>query len=320
MSAPRWATAPIAAFAVLAVPLVFLALPVQAQNAGAAIPVRAAVGIEPDTVRVGDPFVIQVGILAPRGATVAFPPPPDSTGVIQALDPTRLETRPDTAGVVQWAYYRVAAWDIGNQPIQLDDVEVQLGGQVRRIPLRGHSVFVASVLPADSAQRVPKPPRSLFLFGAAMWWLWALLVAVTLLLFALWWWWRRRRRQAPVPAVDPYEQAEREFARIDKLGLIAAGERGRYVALVAEVLRDYLAARYEVAPLSLTSTELLAALRGRPAVPYERLLRFLAETDLIKFARRPVSPQLARDLGREARALVTDEHAAAMAPAREKAA
>src|SRR5205823_3416206 len=83
----------------------------------AQIAVQAAVGIEPDTVRIGDPFLIQIGIRAPQGATIVFPPAPDSTGAVQGLDPVRVETRPDSGGLVQWGYYRVAAWDVGEQPI-----------------------------------------------------------------------------------------------------------------------------------------------------------------------------------------------------------
>jgi uncharacterized protein DUF4381 len=302
--------------------VVSLRSPAGAQRPSSAIPVQAGVDVNRDTVRVGDPFVVQVGIRAPAGATIEFPQGPDSTNAVQALDPTREEDRPDSSGSVQrWAYYRVAAWDVGEQPIVLGDVVVRLRGEVRRVPLRGHSVFVASVLPADSALRVPKPARPIFSFAVPLWWIWALAALALLLFLLLWWWWRRRRRNAPALTIDPFAQAEREFARIERLGLVEAGERGRYVALMVEVLRDYLAARYEVAPLSLTSTELLAAMRGRPALPFDRLNRLLGEADLIKFAKRPVTPDRARELGRDARAVVAQDQAMskAVAPA-EKAA
>lgn len=302
----------------------FVLAPVAAarsQATGAPIAVQAAVGIEPDTVRVGDPFLVQVGIRAPLGATITFPPAPDSTGAVQGIDPVRVENRPDSGGTVQWGYYRVAAWDIGDQPISLGDVVVTVGGRSRRISLAGHKVFVASVLPADSTLRVPKPARPLYEFGPPLWWLWLALAVLAILLLLLWWWWRHRTRTRPLVVVDPYARAEREFARVEALRLVDAGERGRYVALMVEVLRDYLAARYPSAPLSLTSTEVLGALKGQRAVPNDRLMRVLNETDLVKFARRQVTPERARELGREARAIVADEHAASRpAPAKEKAA
>jgi hypothetical protein len=121
---------------------------------------------------------------------------------------------------------------------------------------------------------------------------------------------RRRRKPGVVVLVDPFEHAESEFKRIEALGLIDAGERGRYVTLMVEVLRDYLAARYAGAPLSLTTTELQRAVRELGFIPQDRLLRLLTEADLIKFARRPVSSDRARELGREAHAVVTREHQA----------
>lgn len=284
----------------------------EAQAAGASIPVQGAVEVVPDTVRVGDPFMVKIGIRAPLGATIAFPPPPDSTQAVQGLDPVRVETRPDSGGVVQWAYYRVAAWDVGNQPISLGDVVVTMAARSRTVSVAGHKVFVASVLPADSALRVPKAARPLFEFAAPLWWLWLAIAVLALIILLLWWWWRRRKRGTTAVKVDPFAYAEKEFARIEALRLVEAGERGRYVALMVEVLRDYLAARYAAARLSHTTSELLAALAGERAVPQERLSRVLSEADLIKFARRPVTADRARELGREARAIVAQEHAATL--------
>src|SRR5262249_55788679 len=153
------------------------------------------------------------------------------------------------------------------------------------------------------------------------WWLWALLAAAIIAVGLLIWWWirRRRRRPKPVVVVDPFVRAESEFQRIEALGLIDAGERGRYVTLMVEVLRDYLAARHQQASLSLTSTELHRAVRELPTVPQDRLIRLLTDADLIKFARRPVSSERAREIGREARAIVAKEHEAAQ-PQPDKAA
>lgn len=298
------------------------ALALCARAAGAQqIPVKAGVTVAPDTVRVGDPFRFTIGVRAPRGATIEFPANTDSAATVQSLDKVAVRTSADTAVVEQYADYRVAAWDVGMQPIRLPDVLVHLNGATRRIPI-ADSVFVRSVLPADSAQRVPKPPRPLVEEQFIPWWVWAIIAAaVAIIGLLIWWWIRRRRRPKPEIVVDPFEAAEAEFARIEALGLLDAGERARHVTLMVEVLRDYLAARYAHASLSLTSTELSRALRGLPPVPQERLTRLLTEADLIKFARRAVSTERARELGREARAIVTDEHRASQpAPAQEAAA
>lgn len=282
-----------------------------AQNAPSALQVKTAVKVAADSVRVGDPFRVTIGVRAPPGATIDFPRQLDTSGAVQSLDPVNVRSSADTSAVEQYADYRVAAWDVGRQPIRLDDIIVKLGSATRRIPVTGATVFVKSVLPADSAKRIPKPPRDLFEVNPFPWWLWALLAAVAVGLILLYWWWRRRRRKVkPIPAIDPFKQAEADFERIERLALLEAGERGRYVTLVIEVLRDYLAARHTRAALSLTSTELQRAAQELPTVPEGRLGRVLTDADLIKFARRAVSTDRAHDLGREARAIVAAEHAA----------
>src|SRR5688572_27383757 len=196
----------------------------------------------------------------------------------------------------------------GPQRIELGPATVTTGGEANEFPVTVGEVFVQSVLPADSALRVPKPARDLFAPRVAWWWPWLpILLAAALVGGLLWWWWRRRQRRvkAQIP-VDPYELAEREFARIEALGLLEAGERGRFVALMVEVLRDYLASRVPIAHPSLTSTELLEVMRAASEVPVERLTPVLSETDLIKFAKRPVTTERAREIAREARAIVKD--------------
>jgi hypothetical protein len=212
---------------------------------------------------------------------------------------------------------------VGSRALGLGDAIALVNNLQQYVALGDVKVHVRSVLPADSAQRVPKPARELIEPPAPWWWPWLpILVALAILGLLLWWYIRRRRRRKRgQPDVDPYELAEREFARVEALGLLEAGERGRFVALMVDVLRDYLARRVPGAAPSLTSTELLALVGAGRAAPAERLLPVLTEADLIKFARRPVTADRARELGREARAIVRDvDQAAKRVPPAEAAA
>lgn len=276
------------------------------------IAVQMGVLVRPDTVRIGDPFHVLVAVRAPAGATVEFPRTLDSTATVQSLDPSVTTATTDARGVRVDADYRVAAWDVGHQPIPLGDVVVRLGSIERRVPITGYAVYVASVLPVDSAQRLPKPARPLIEPTLIPWWIWALLAAVVALIGLLAWWWTHRRPpERSLAMTEPYARAMREFARVEALALLEAGERGRYVALTVEVLRGYLAERLSSAPLSLSTGELVLAMASVETVDHERLDRVLTEADLIKFARRSVSAEGARELAREIRAVVDAEHAAA---------
>lgn len=295
---------------------VLLAVPAMAQQ-----PERLRLGVlvRPDTVTVGDHFLVSVRVRGPAGSSFEFPRAP-TEGRVEAVETPRLVPVDDTAAVEQTMIYRMVAWDTGAVSLPLDAVTATLAGTSRTLPLQNVHVYVRSVLPEDTALHQPRPARGIFGWLRPWWhWLLAALIGLALLALLLWFLSRLRRRRRPEPheVVPPIRWAESEFDRIESLRLLEAGERGRYVALYVEVMRDYLAARLSGAPTSLTSTELLEALRERRDIPVERLAPVLAEADLIKFARRPVTRERARQLGSETRLAVNDVEQAASAGEKE---
>ena len=314
MNTARAATV-ILALGTLAVPAPAARAQSAAQVAALAqlIPVQAGAAVDRDTVTVGDVVRLTVRVHAPAGATVNFPSAVDSLGAVQALEPPRVTSGSDSARAAdRIAVYRVAAWDVGAQAIRLGEILVQTDDGERRVAVPLPGLFVKSVLPADSSQRVPRPPRAPF--GArtvAPWWWWALAAAAASALVMGVLWWRSRRGRATAPAADPFIEAERSFDRVDGLGLVAAGEAGRHAVLMTDVLRRYLAARIGTASLAQTSGELLRAVRGAPTVPHDRLAELLATADGVKFAATVISAADARGLGADARAIVAHEHARA---------
>lgn len=286
------------------------ALAAHAPQGGAVSRVEMGLSVRPAVVTVGEPFVVTLRVRAPLGADIGMPVGPDSGLSVEAVDPRQETTATDTGFVERTAIYRLVAWDTGGQSARLGNVAVTMNGRVLSYAVAGDTVHVSSVLPADSARRVPKAARDVLAAGIA-WWVWALVALVLLLLASvLIWWWRRRGRAHPETALAPFLVAQREFARLDALELAEAGERGRFVTLNVDVARDYLAARIPEALRSLTSSELLGAVRDVSAVPLDRAAALFAETDLIKFARRPVTRERASELVKETRAIVDDvEHA-----------
>jgi hypothetical protein len=292
------------------------------------IPVQLGVSMSADTVTVGQRFVAVIRVRAPRGATIEFPTTMDSassnslTGMEMVGKPA-IATLPDSTSLTMSAAYRLAAWDIDLQRLGLPDVVVRYNGQTGYVSLAGRGVFVRSVLPADSALRVPRPARPAIGVTGFNWR--PLLLALALLAAALglWrlWIWYRRRRSAPL---DPYEAAQREFARIERMNLVQSGEGELHAALMSDVMREYLAERVPEIERSHTSSELLAA-SARIQSAVTGLGELLWRTDLIKFARIGVTPEEAEKLGASARAVVenVEEHVAAeeeRADAEEKAA
>lgn len=287
-----------------------MSVPAARAQAPIRIPVQAGATIDRDSVTVGDVVRLTVRVRGPRNAIINFPAAVDSLGPVQSLGPPDVRDGADSIEAAdRIAVYRLAAWDVGSLRIRLGDVLVQTDDDERRVALPLPTLFVRTVLPVDTAQRVPKPARELLEPRAPLpWWWWiAATIAALVLGLGLWWWLRRRKRRRGLTG-DPFADAELEFERVERLRLVEAGEPGRHAALMTDVARRYLARRFAQASLANTSGELLLALRGVPTLSHDRLERLLAPVDRIKFAAAPVAGSDARTLGAEARAVVRGEH------------
>jgi hypothetical protein len=260
-----------------------------------------SVRVQPDTVTVGEPFTVTVAIRVPRAATVSFPAGPDSTQTVESVDPPVIRAVDDDSGMLRSVTYRVVGWETGRQPVTLAPIDVLDGGIARRVEAHPY-VFVASVLPADTALRVPRPALDV-LASSRLWWPFALIAAVVVVVAWLAWRRRQRRRRAAAPPPPAIEVAQRALASVEALGLLDGGEPSRYVALHLEALRGYLSMRVPSASRAQTTAELVAVLEQR-LMPYAAIAALLAEADQIQFARRPVSGARAREIAREVKAAI----------------
>lgn len=270
-------------------------------------PVQLGARLTPDTVTVGQRFVALIKVHAPPGATIDFPTESDSAAkatatATQMIGKPAVQMTQDSTGVTGTAAYRLAAWDVGPQQLGLGDIVVTVNGKTGYVSLAAHQVFVKSVLPADTTRQVPKPARPPIDIKPFDWIPWLIALAALVLAAILWrlfvWW--RNRRNAPV---DPFTAAEREFARIEAMGLVNSGQSERHAALMADVMRDYLAARAPGVERSQTSSELLASADWIHNVA-RGLGELLWRTDLVKFAAVRVDPDEAEKLGVSAKSVV----------------
>ena len=137
---------------------------------------------------------------------------------------------------------------------------------------------------------------------------------IGLLIGALVAWWVRKQLQKPVPEAElvrrlPWEEALEEITRLratvtlggegdrDPSSLAEGKRRAELYDQVSDAVRKYLGARYGFEGLGFdgletTTGEMMSLLRRvRPQVPeLERVRAFLAECDLVKFARVDPTP------------------------------
>lgn len=294
-----------------AVNIVAVAVALMARLAAAQDVVQRApivsVSVAPETVTVGEPFSVRIRVRAPKFATIRFPPVPDTADAIEAVDPRAMQDAGDDELIDRTAVYRLVAWDVGPRTPRFAGVTVAMGGADRQFAVTFPPVIVRSLLPADSAQRVPKDARAPMAPPGVLWKI--VLLAALLVVGLAWYWLHRRARRASQPPRDtePYAAAVASFDALDALDLPAAGEPGRHVIASVDVLRAYLARRFPDIRASLSLEEIERALADSdlPVLP-QRLTTLLRSESSLRFARADVTPEQALALGTESKAIVGD--------------
>ena len=265
---------------------------------------RVTARVLPETVTVGQPFDVRLRAIPPRGRQAIAPAVPDTGGLVEPLDPAAVTRRGDTLNV----RYRLIAWQPGVLTIPFGPVLMRRDSSEISVPVDVR-VVVASVLPADSSDRIPKEPRELFPVVTHWWdrwWQWALGLIVGLAaIYVLYRW--RTRVPKPKPVVEsPLVRAEAAFARLEARQLPSAGEGGRHVALAAEIVRQYLADIETSLALSLTNAELLRAVGPIGGIPDKQLAQLLHDVDATRFGGTSVDAAASHRVAGVALELVRD--------------
>ncbi len=277
---------------------------------GAAAPVRAptvTARVTPEAPAIGEPITVELRVRAPRGSEVRFPVLADTGTRIEPLDPRAIRDTPDADQIDRTAVYRLIAWDTGSVDLAFSDIIVRRDGADQRFPVRFETVRIRSVLPRDTAQRVPRDPRAP-LDASSMPWRWWVAVAVVLLL-AAWGWrrWRSRDGAHGIPDPGAAVRARAAFAHLRALDLLGAGEPGRHALAHVGVARRFIGERWPSLPVPLTAQELEATL---PAIDFpilpERLVSLARRSEALAYAAASITPPDAERMAVDSVAIVED--------------
>lgn len=220
------------ALALVALVLVALAIfvdasPARAQATGtdvrsSTIPARVAFALEPDTVRVGEPFILGITVRPEPGWRPSFPPVLPVGERFEQRAPAEVRQ----LGVGEWrAYYHLVAWETEPGSLPPVDLELTTDRELLSAALRPPAVTVSSVLPEAVAGLELRPARP-FLARSGAPWLLLLLGLLSAAALLAWWWSRRRTGEAVGTAgtEGPLKRARRELEKLRRL--VEAGELG----------------------------------------------------------------------------------------------
>jgi hypothetical protein len=267
------------ALVVVAIWLLFLE-PIGRPRADSPIPGGGAdrqlvVALDPDSVRVGEPFILGVTMRTDAPGEVRFPPTLTLTDELEQTGGAEVRASEDQ---LEWrAYYPLVAW----RAEQIQVPEFSVGTLVAgadapsEVLVRPPAVEVLSVLPDSTEEELELREARPLLRIRGPTWLWLLLGLLALA--PLWWWWSRRLSPAGIgPPLGPAERALQALAELrgrSKRGELSGAE---LFDGIESALRGYVAATRAWRP-----SQTLGALgRGDAG-----LATALARSALARFAR-----------------------------------
>jgi hypothetical protein len=270
------------------------------RDAGVALdarPSRFLSHVEPDKVRLGEPFVYELVITHPLDQRYELRPIRDP-GPFEPLQQLRERIDGPRDATTKFKL-ELSLFELGKK--QLPDLTFDVIGPagVAEFVAKGIEVEGLSSLPKDSEKREPtlfdiKALEEIPVRTYRALWFAVGLAAAALAAYLAYRWSKRPRRPVEEPRVSPPLDV-RTIAALDALRAEDLPGKGRFREFYfrwSEILRGYLGQRYGFEALECTSSELLQSLRQLQThpLPIAELSRFVHESDLVKFAKAPAEP------------------------------
>jgi hypothetical protein len=288
---------------VTAAPLVLAVVLATAAAAAEPSPVEIRASATPDTGTIGTRVRYTVEIAAPPDVELLVAQPSERLGEFEIVDFGLDPPAGRDGKTVLRRWYTLVGWTPGHHLVPSPPVRWRPPGEaLRDAPGIETRISIESLLERPDAAadihdvKGPEPvPVDWRPFAAVAGTL-AALVAAGAAVVALR---RRRRRPRPAaPARPAHEVAVEALEALRARGLVQAGAVEAYYVALSGIVRTYLEQRFALRAPEMTTEEFLvaSARRGVLAGPHRTLLgAFLAESDLVKFARhRPAAADAER--------------------------
>jgi hypothetical protein len=275
----------------------------------------------PTEVQLGKRFTLFVTATFGDGVEVNLREPVQLGGAFEVKRKSSEDrTRADGHHVREWQL-EVYAWELGDLHVPPVAVTFTVGGRAAQIETNAVPVRVTGVLgEVDDPKLMRDSAPPVGLKSREWFWLWVTATvgaALVVVLAAIWLRRRHNRRvvrlvASAVPVMVPRridmtsERALERLLAIERSGVLDRDDdRKRGYQEMVEVIRDYLGARYRVATLDLTTSELLRAL-AKHAPEGERVMiaAWLERCDLVKYGGFRATTTDARGVLADARTLV----------------
>lgn len=252
--------------------------------------------LEPETISVGDVAVLKVTVKHAAADEMTLPKELDLAG-LELLDKAQT-SKSDGPMVSEELAFKITGYEAGT--VTLAGVAIKVGDTEFTSPV--HTLKITSVLDEEApeisgqAQAASLPVRRgdgepVSIYEDIYWPLIviALLLALAAVVFVVRRWKRRQREEKPVkaPSIPPHQAALQLLKMLRQKAYLERGQFREYYFESNEIIRGYLAQRYAINALDLTTDELMQRLSSIAAQGLDRqqLRTVLEHADLVKFAK-----------------------------------
>ncbi|QRN99828.1 hypothetical protein JRI60_12750 [Archangium violaceum] len=285
--------------------------PALAQTPAAPAPAQAAklpevepsgfqASVQPERVLLGEPFTYELVITHPANQRYELELPPD-LGDFELLSQARTPPQAGKEPAVTLFRLKLSAFNLGMVTLPEVPFLVSTPDGPKRFVAPGRTLEVGSTLPEDAESKGAdlkdiQPPTEVAIRSWML--LWGLLGALAAAALAwgayrLFQKYRNRPQAAAEPPAPLDVRTRRALEALKAENLHAQGRVKDFYFRLSEIVRGYLGERYGFDALECTSSELMAKLRRihTPGLPEDGLLRFVSESDMVKYARAESSPE-----------------------------
>ncbi len=278
--------------------LLFAAFGARAQSPRPVVTAR----VEPDSVMIGDRFDYIIEVEKDLVQVVRFPvfQPGENPGALVLVEEAPVDTLLREGRRMKLRKrYRMAVFEEGHHDFGTAEVFYADKNIVDTLRSENDLTLDVATFQIDSTSQSIydlKPQRTLpFRLGEIRGYLlWGLLAAIGLALIAagVLCWLRRRGSTlgglfAAVPALPPHVEAIRALEELHNRKLWQNNRHKQYYSGLTDILRTYIARRWEIGAMEMTSDEIIAAMRSieLPDKARADLTAILRDADLVKFAK-----------------------------------
>jgi len=258
--------------------------------------------VEPDSLMIGDRFDYVIEVEKDLVQVVRFPvfQPGENPGALVLVEEAPVDTLLREGRRMKLRKrYRMAVFEEGHHDFGTAEVFYADKNIVDTLRSENDLTLDVATFQIDSTSQSIydlKPQRTLpFRLGEIRGYLlWGLLAAIGLALLAagVLCWLRRRGSTlgglfAAAPALPPHVEAIRALEELHNRKLWQNNRHKQYYSGLTDILRTYIARRWEIGAMEMTSDEIIAAMRSieLPDKARADLTAILRDADLVKFAK-----------------------------------